>query len=99
MRFTIAVVFIASLACLAGPALAQSDDSIKKQIIAESLANYPGNCPCPYNTDRAGRSCGRRSAYSKPGGHSPICYLDDVTPVMIAAYKAVRSDGDLGLRE
>ena len=70
------------------PAQAQSDTQIKKQIIAESLASYPGSCPCPYNTDRAGRSCGRRSAYSKPGGYSPICYPDDVTPQMISAYRA-----------
>lgn len=33
-----------------------------------------GSCQCPYDTDRRGRECGGRSAYSKPGGESPICY-------------------------
>ena len=57
--------------------------TIIQQIINQSLASYPGNCPCPYNSDRAGRSCGRRSAYSRPGGYSPICYATDVTEDMI----------------
>ena len=36
-----------------------------------------GSCDCPYDTDSRGRSCGRRSAYSKPGGAAPICYVGD----------------------
>ncbi|TVR04079.1 MAG: hypothetical protein EA395_16650 [Phormidium sp. GEM2.Bin31] len=36
-----------------------------------------GSCQCPYDTDKAGRSCGKRSAYSRPGGDSPRCYKDD----------------------
>ena len=36
-----------------------------------------GSCDCPYDTDRRGRSCGKRSAYSRPGGRSPICYVRD----------------------
>ncbi len=36
-----------------------------------------GSCSCPYDTDRAGRRCGGRSAYSKPGGASPKCYTTD----------------------
>jgi SH3-like domain-containing protein len=58
------------------------------RIIAESIQSYPGNCPCPYNTDRGGRRCGKRSAYSKPGGYSPICFAEDVTPDMIEAMRA-----------
>lgn len=34
-----------------------------------------GSCDCPYDTDSAGRRCGGRSAYSRPGGASPVCYL------------------------
>jgi SH3-like domain-containing protein len=66
---------------LAPPRVARN--VVVSQIIASSIQNYVGNCPCPYNTDRAGRSCGRRSAYSRPGGRSPICYPDDVTEEMI----------------
>jgi len=82
-----AVVAMALLA----PALsahAESDAQIKRRIIAESLASYPGNCPCPYNTMRNGASCGGRSAYSRPGGYAPICYASDVTPAMIQEWRA-----------
>ena len=64
-----------------------SDAAIVALIIKASLASYPGNCPCPYNSDRAGRSCGGRSAYSRPGGRSPLCFPHDVTPEMIEAYR------------
>ncbi len=57
-------------------------------LIRESIASYPGSCPCEYSTDRGGRRCGRRSAHSKPGGYSPLCYPSDVTKEMIAAYLA-----------
>ena len=40
-------------------------------------AAVSGSCDCPYDTDRRGRSCGKRSAYSRPGGRSPICYMRD----------------------
>ncbi len=49
-----------------------SDAEIVKQIIRDSIASYPGNSPCLYNSTRNGSECGRRSAYSKPGGYSPI---------------------------
>ena len=62
--------------------------AVIRAIIAESISSYPGNCPCPYNTDRAGRSCGRRSAWSKAGGYAPLCYPDDVTPAMMEKYLA-----------
>ena len=48
----------------------KTDAQIKQEIIKQSLASYTGSCPCPYNVDRAGRMCGRRSAYSKSGGAS-----------------------------
>lgn len=83
---------VAATALLA-PALsahAQTDAQIKRQIIAESLASYPGNCPCPYNTMRNGASCGGRSAWSRPGGYAPICYASDVTPAMIREWRATQ---------
>jgi len=68
-----------------------SDGEVKRLVIQESVASYPGRCPCPYNVDRAGRSCGRRSAYSRPGGYSPICYESDVTPQMVQQYRTTNS--------
>lgn len=75
----------------ASSAFAMSDTQVRQAIIQQSLMSYPGNCPCPYNTDRAGRSCGHRSAYSRPGGYSPVCYERDVTPAMIQRYRASHS--------
>jgi hypothetical protein len=60
-----------------------TDTQIKKAIIKQSIEEYPGNCPCPYNTASNGSRCGRRSAYSRPGGYAPICYENDVTSGMI----------------
>jgi hypothetical protein len=65
-----------------------TDSEVRKLMIASSLAGYPGNCPCPYNTDRAGRSCGRRSAYSRPGGASPLCYDSDLTATAVKPFRA-----------
>ena len=81
---------IAALVLMAAPALAQSsaDTRDRQAMIAESIRNYAGNCPCPYNTDRAGRSCGQRSAYSKPGGESPLCHERDITDAMLANWRS-----------
>jgi hypothetical protein len=76
------------LTCLAGsPAAAQSDAQIRQAIIRESIAAYSGACPCPYNVMRNGRSCGGRSAYSRPGGAAPICYPRDVSAAEVAAWR------------
>lgn len=83
-----AVAAVAALVGIATPAGAQSDAAIKQRIIRESIASYPGSCPCPYSTDRAGRSCGRRSAYSRPGGRAPLCYPRDVSAAQVRAYRA-----------
>lgn len=64
-----------------------SDAAIRKILIRRSLAGYSGSCPCPYSRDRAGRRCGRRSAYSRPGGASPLCFDHDITPRMIESYR------------
>jgi hypothetical protein len=63
------------------------NQQIIQNIISESIANYSGNCPCPYNRASNGSSCGKRSAYSKVGGYSLVCYAQDVTPAMISTYK------------
>jgi len=65
-----------------------SDSTIVQRIIAESVSGYSGSCPCPESRDRAGRRCGRRSAYSKPGGAAPICYPGDVSKAMIEAFRS-----------
>jgi hypothetical protein len=64
-----------------------SDTEIRQALIRESIASYPGTCPCPYNIARNGSSCGRRSAYSRPGGYAPLCYDRDITGSMIEEYR------------
>jgi uncharacterized protein YraI len=65
-----------------------SDNQIAKQLIARSIGLYRGACPCPYNRMRNGRRCGSNSAYSRPGGASPLCYASDITPGMISDYRS-----------
>jgi len=60
--------------------------TIIQQIIADSIAQYPRPCACPFNTDRAGHSCVRRSAYSKPSGYAPTCYAQDVTDELVQTW-------------
>ena len=69
-----------------------SVQQITEQIIHESRSAYYASghpCACPDDLTRNGSMCGRRSAYSRPGGAAPKCYPQDVTESDIAAYKAV----------
>lgn len=64
-----------------------TDDEIARILIQESIRNYSGRCPCPYNLMKNGRRCGGNSAYSKPRGKSPLCYREDVTEEMIREWR------------
>ena len=66
----------------------KTDSEVKQELIRQSISSYSGSCPCPYNRDRGGRRCGKRSAYSRPGGASPLCYEGDVSQKMIDKYRA-----------
>lgn len=70
----------------AGPA----DAETATRLIADSIARYRGSCACPYQRDRAGRSCGRRSAYNRPRGAKPPCFEAEVTPELLVAARARR---------
>lgn len=64
-----------------------NDDQIREQMIRESISSYSGSCPCPYNSARNGSSCGKRSAYSRPGGAAPLCYKSDISDEMVRAWR------------
>ena len=83
---------IGSLPCSSSARVAAgpTDAEIRQILVRQSVARYSGSCACPYNTDRGGRRCGRRSAYSRPGGASPLCYPSDVTDAAVAAYRSRR---------
>lgn len=87
------VAIVAALGTLAfaGPATSRSalsDAQIKQRIIKQSVAEYPGNCACPYNSASNGSSCGRRSAWSRGGGYAPMCYAGDVSKAQVNAWRA-----------
>ena len=62
----------------------RTDEQIAMFLIQQSIRSYPGKCACPYQRASRGR-CGRRSAYSKPGGASPLCYPADVVKLEMIA--------------
>lgn len=79
---------------LTGAYALPTDAQLKQQLVEQSIAAYPGRCPCPYHTDRAGRRCGARSAYSRRGGYAPLCYTSDVSDEALqrAREKAARQE-------
>ena len=74
------LAIIALLVFAVAPLHAKEDlATVKQRMMIESLSQYQGNCPCPYNYASNGSHCGARSAYSKRGGTSPLCYPSDIT--------------------
>lgn len=94
-QLSAAILFIALLfTCAPEAVFARSsltDDQVRERMIQESIGSYSGNCPCPYNLARNGSSCGKRSAYSKPGGAVPLCYKSDITDEMVKAWRRRKS--------
>ncbi|WP_460429638.1 hypothetical protein [Aquaspirillum soli] len=84
---TLAILALSPSVLAKTPPKKLSDEQIRKILIQQSIDAYPGNCPCPYNTMRNGRSCGGRSAYNRRGGYAPLCYNEDVTKSMVQAYR------------
>ena len=68
-----------------------SDAQVRERIVQESVNAYLASgkpCACPYNIMRNGQPCGARSAYSRPGGAAPQCYLSDVSTNHVTAWRA-----------
>lgn len=58
-----------------GPAALPRQPPVERAARASGpRAPLVGRCLCPYDLDRAGRRCGARSAYSRPGGARPVCF-------------------------
>ncbi|TMJ16611.1 MAG: hypothetical protein E6G94_03720 [Alphaproteobacteria bacterium] len=81
--FALALAFAAAPAAAKGSSVA----AIKQRIIDASIADYPGNCPCPYNSASNGSRCGKRSAWNRAGGYSPKCFPSDVTAAEVKAWQ------------
>jgi len=76
-----------SLCTLPAASAPLSDAQVKQQMIRESIASYPGNCPCPYNSARNGSRCGGRSAYNRAGGYAPLCFASDISKAQVDEYR------------
>jgi len=50
----------------------------KQALIKKSRDRYLGPCPCPYDFASDNSMCGKRSAYSRSGGFTVLCYETDV---------------------
>ena len=90
MRAAVAILVLAASLVAAADDRGLSDDEIRQILIQRSITSYSGNCPCPYNRASNGSRCGKRSAYSRPGGASPLCYPGDVTDAMVERYRQSR---------
>jgi len=64
-----------------------TDDQIRQRLITDSMNEHRGPCPCPYSKTRAGGLCGDRSAYSRPGGATPLCHPEDISPEIVNGYR------------
>ena len=79
MKNTFAILVVAvAVMFLPSNVVEAKTTSQKQEIIRKSVAAYKGNCPCPWSKMKNGRSCGKNSAWSKPGGKKPICYESDI---------------------
>jgi len=67
-----------------------TDAQVQAILVARSLSSFSAACPCPYSVDSNGQRCGDRSVYSRSSHSSLLCHPHDVTPKMIADYRARR---------
>ena len=68
-----------------------SDQQIAAIIVRASRDAYYRTgrpCACPDDLARNGSRWGGRSAYSRPGGAEPYCYVTDVPKAKIDDYRA-----------
>ena len=90
---TLQVLATIALTSATGATLAQegvspsgAPDALVFAILDASAADYDGACPCPYTVTANGRRCGNGSAYSRPGGQPILCFPEDVTAAVVAAF-------------
>jgi hypothetical protein len=62
-------------------------EQVREQIVRASVASYSGSCACPYSNDAAGDPCGARSAWSKKGGKTIVCFAHEVTDEQVRQFR------------
>jgi hypothetical protein len=89
-RFALTLLLLGAAASAPAQRATFTDEQVRQQIVQESVSAYLATghpCACPYNSMRNGAACGGRSAYSRPGGASPLCYAKDVNDGMVADWR------------
>jgi len=86
-RIALFFAFIVLVASQIAAAEGVPDAKVREVMIRESIASYSGSCPCPYNQARNGSACGKRSAWSRPGGYAPLCYPSDISDKMVEQFR------------
>lgn len=81
------LLLAAGISPISAGAKSMTDADVRQTMIQESISAYPGNCPCPYNHASNGSRCGKRSAWSRPGGYAPLCFPEDITNEMVKTYR------------
>jgi hypothetical protein len=88
LKFTFIFLLVSFTPFIYADGVVLSDSEIRKIMIQESVSRYSGSCPCPYYRARNGSRCGKRSAWSRPGGYSPLCYEKDISEKMVNKYRS-----------
>ena len=94
MRVCNFVILILSFCLPAAFARDLTDADIRSEIVRSSIASYKATghpCACPYDSGRNGSSCGKRSAYTRPGGAAPLCYPKDISDAQVAEWRKTHS--------
>ena len=82
----LSILFVTVGILVGSAADAQTVTTAKREMIQQSIGRYPGSCPCPFSRASNGSRCGGRSAWSRPGGRSPLCYGDDISDQMVRSW-------------
>ena len=91
MRTLLAASAVLILAFYPALACDLSDLEVRAEIVKVSIAACKATahpCACPEDSARNGSRCGKRSAYSRPGGAAPLCYPSDVTDGQVSDWRA-----------
>jgi hypothetical protein len=65
-----------------------TDNRIRQAMIAESIRRYQGECACPSQVDRRGRSCGKRAGkLIGPNHPTPFCTPLEISDEQIRAWR------------
>ena len=75
-----------------------TDNRIRQSMIAESIRQYRGECACPSQVDRRGRTCGKRAG-RLTGPEHPKPFLHPARDIRRSGRSLAREEATLGCRE